>query len=159
MSAARTVAVARAVFDLWADAGRRTSLPAEGLSMWPILRPGDRLVIRHGSNPPSIGDIVVLWSGDGTIAHRIVARRTVGACVQFRTKGDLSLVADPGWVPEERIVGIVEGVSRRGVTVHPPGIGGPWARVRARLSRIQGLVCAPLFGLGLRVRVRKEGGS
>ncbi len=51
--------------------GHTTEIPAFGISMFPTLLPGDRLVIEP-TEVPKIGDIVVFKGKDSLIAHRLV---------------------------------------------------------------------------------------
>jgi len=140
-------AVARVALDAWAEQGRRTVLPVQGFSMWPVLRPGDQVSIRHGGAPPEIGDIVVIRSATRTVAHRVVACRADPAGWRLQTKGDSNPIPDRGWVGADRIVGVVEGVVRSGRPVRRAGISGGLARLLARLSRIQGIVLFPVTRL------------
>ncbi|HKQ98775.1 MAG TPA: S24/S26 family peptidase, partial [Candidatus Polarisedimenticolia bacterium] len=102
------------VLSKWADQQRRTELPVSGSSMWPVLRSGERIVVRHGGRPPVVGEIVVFLQQERTLAHRVIRRRGSAAEFQVRAKGDFTLVADPGWLGPDRIVGVVESVVRGG---------------------------------------------
>jgi hypothetical protein len=112
--------------------------------MWPVLRGGDQVVVRHGAAPPQVGDIVVLRTGRHTVVHRAVALRRSGEGFLVRTKGDASPFADRGWVGSDRILGIVDGVMAGGVRVTRSGVGGWLASFIARFSRLQDLAFLPL---------------
>jgi len=143
----RRFAVARVALDVWAEEGRRTALPVQGVSMWPVLRPGDEVSIRHGGPPPEPGEIVVIFSTSRTVAHRVVARRASATGWLLQTKGDSNLSADRGWVEPGQVVGVVEGVLRSGRPIRRAGVSGRSARLLARLSRILGIVLFPLARL------------
>jgi len=140
----------------WAEGQRRTELPVSGSSMWPVLRSGDRIVVRHGGRTPAVGQIVVFLQEERTLAHRVIRRRGEGADFALRAKGDCTLVADPGWLGPERIVGIVEAVVRDGRRRRRPGLGGIAGAVLAFLSGLQGALAAPIHRLRVR-RARAAG--
>ena len=75
--------VARAVLEMWSDAGKVSRMKVCGHSMYPMLRDGDTLVVRHGREIAR-GDVVVCLRGDETVVHRVIriARNRV------LTKGD-----------------------------------------------------------------------
>jgi hypothetical protein len=135
----------------WAEDQRRTEFPVSGSSMWPVLRSGERIVVRHGGRTPVVGDIVVFLQEDRTLAHRVIRRRGEGADFELRAKGDCTLVADPGWLGPERIVGVVEAVVRSGRVRRRPGMGGFAGAGLAFFSRLQGALAEPIH----RFRVRR----
>jgi len=140
----------------WAEDQRRTELPVSGWSMWPVLRSGERIVVRHGGRTPVVGDIVVFLQRDRTLAHRVIRRRGEGAEFALRAKGDCTLVADPGWLGPERVVGVVEGVVRAGRVRRRPGLGGFAGAALALISGVQGALAEPIHRLRLR-RARASG--
>lgn len=130
---------------IWAERGRRTELPAIGVSMWPAIRTGDRVIVRHGGAEPEVGEVVVVLLEGRPLAHRVIERRRSHGGFEVRTKGDLTLAADPGWFGPDRTVGVVEQVVRGGTTIRHPPIHGRMARLMARLSRWQGVFSAPVL--------------
>ncbi len=75
-------------------------IPFKGLSMWPWLLPGDRLLCRYDDLPPKKGDIVLSRLDGRMIVHRVIATDPV------RLKGDRAVVADPPDLPVlARVVG------------------------------------------------------
>jgi hypothetical protein len=143
----RAETLARAVIDLRAQAGQRTTLPVEGWSMWPVLRPGQNLVIRHAGEPPRFGDVAVIRVDSRTIAHRVIGTRLTANGVYLRLKGDFNLLADRGWVGPGCLLGVAEGLERDGNAASRFGLCGRRARLIAALSRAQGFLCAPLAPL------------
>lgn len=144
------------VLSRWADEQRRTELPVSGSSMWPVLRSGERIVVRHGGRSPVVGEIVVFLQQERTLAHRVIRRRGAGTEFALRAKGDFTLVADPGWLVPERIVGVVEAVLRRGRACRPVGLGGLPGAAIALLSGLQGALLQPIHRLRMR-RARAAG--
>jgi hypothetical protein len=131
----------------WAESGKRTELPALGLSMWPAIRSGDRVTVRHGGARPQVGQVIVMLLDGRPVAHRVIDCRETDGAFEVRTKGDFALVADSGWTGPDRTVGVVEEIARRGVVLRRPALDGRAARLMARASRWQGLLCAPLLRL------------
>jgi hypothetical protein len=147
----------RCVVEFWAEHGRLTELPAEGFCMWPSIRSGDRVTVRHGGASPLVGQVVVRILEGRATAHRVIDRRQVGDTVEVRTKGDLTLAADPGWIGPDRTVGVVVAITRQGVALGRPQLEGRAARVLAAVSRVQGAVCAPLHRLRVLFGSRRAG--
>lgn len=142
------------VLAVWAEQGRQTELPVRGMSMWPLLRSGERIAVRHGGAPPAVGEVVVFLQEQRTIAHRVVATRTRGTSFELRTKGDFTLTVDPGWVGPERLVGVIEGIRRDGAVRRRPGLQGLPGSAIAFASNLQGWLCAPLAALRRRMARR-----
>ncbi|HKQ97582.1 MAG TPA: S24/S26 family peptidase, partial [Candidatus Polarisedimenticolia bacterium] len=114
------------------------------------LRSGERIIVRHGGRPPVVGEVVVFLQQERTLAHRVIRRRGDAAGFAVRAKGDCTLVADPGWLAGDRIVGVVESVVREGRARGRFGLRGFPAIVIAFLSALQGLVALPLHRLRIR---------
>jgi hypothetical protein len=146
-AALRAEALARAAIDLRAQAGQRTTLPVEGWSMWPVLRPGQRLVIRSAGAPPVFGDVAVIRVDGRTIAHRVIGACATANGVYLRLKGDFNLLADGGWASPGSLLGVAEALEIDGKPAGRFGLGGRGARLIAALSRAQGFLCAPLTPL------------
>ena len=101
---------------------RYLSVPVQGTSMAPTLRPGDLCRVRVGGNERLWpGDVVVFWAGRGLVVHRVVVAWGGWVC----TRGDNRLWPD-GWVRRSRIVGVVVAAERNGraLPLHNRG----WAR-------------------------------
>jgi signal peptidase I len=134
-------ALVRSVLDFWAARGRRTDLPILGTSMWPVLRSGQTITVRHAIDGIRVGQVVVILQEGRTIAHRVIAVRRTGHGAELRTKGDSTFAADPGWAGVDRIVGVVEAVA--GSPAGRIGLSGISGWMIARLSRLQGNLCRP----------------
>ena len=97
---------------------RQVSISAGGYSMWPALRPGDRLIIspvKINAGPVigglAIGDVVAISRDGGFVAHRIMEIKASDSGWQVRTRGDSVGKPDP-WVSEKDIAGLVKSLSR-----------------------------------------------
>ncbi|MGH3321165.1 MAG: nickel-type superoxide dismutase maturation protease [Streptosporangiaceae bacterium] len=83
---------------------------AEGLSMWPALRPGDILVIRRASRPPRPRDIVVVHRPDRPgllVTKRVVRRERRGWWLEGDNPGHSDDSRVFGAVPDKLVVGRV----------------------------------------------------
>lgn len=109
--------------------GRPLSARVTGLSMWPLLRPGARVVINPGR--PVIGDLALIELRSTLVLHRVVAARPG----RLLTKGDAVALPDPE-VALGDVLGVVD--------------GGPGKVLVARLSIAGG---APLAAVLRRLRV------
>jgi len=92
-------------------------VPYTGLSMWPLLKKGDVVIVREGSQKIKMGDIILFHDGHELICHRKVS--------QNLTKGDRSKEFDPvlAHKPIGKIVAILRGKQyielKKGEKVHP----------------------------------------
>jgi len=111
----------------------------EGFSMFPFLRPADRLVVKTGTNLPLAVGTVVLFNNDGrsgpggVVVHRIVRATPEG---RFITKGDNMKKPDQRLLSTGDIAGVVVMVLRRRRLKPLTGaLARGMARVIAALSR------------------------
>jgi len=99
---------------------RPVTITAGGYSMWPAIRPGDRVVIEplRGCSPVQ-GDIVALRRDGGYVVHRVRKVLLGGSRQLYRTQGDAVLRSD---TPSDMtaIAGIVKKVIRSGREIDPP---------------------------------------
>lgn len=128
--------------------GHAVTVTAGGYSMWPAIRPGDRVRIsppEEGSTPAP-GTVVALRRDGGFVIHRVTDARRAGpedhtgrtgstgridrdspsdqtgkdgSADQIRTRGDTSLTADP-WISTGAIAGLVTLVTAEGDTIPVP---------------------------------------
>jgi hypothetical protein len=101
----------QAVLELWRQTGKRTEIPVVGGSMYPILRPGWRLVLDHASGRQRFGSIIVFRQGSLLVAHRVVGHRRQEG---YRTKGDALLHFDRRLVEPDQVLGRVTAVRVNG---------------------------------------------
>lgn len=99
-----------------------------GLSMQPTLKPGEVLYTRPSARGLQAGDVAVYRDGMGFVVHRVTAVTVDG----FFAHGDNNPAADPGPIPFERVMGVVERADDWGnVSTIPGGRRGLWpARLR-----------------------------
>jgi signal peptidase I len=99
--------VVEATLAAWAEAGRQSRVPIEGTSMWPVLQPGDVVVVSHGRSGIHVGDVLAYRSKErAIIVHRLL-RRLPGSALQVA--GDNRPLADPPLSPD-RVLGRVMSV-------------------------------------------------
>lgn len=80
--------------------GQTAEVPASGISMYPLLQPGDLLLVHP--QKPEIGDIGVFISGEKIIAHRLLKFSDD----TYYFKGDSLIITDRP-VKKEDILGTV----------------------------------------------------
>ena len=114
-------------------------LVAQGLSMRPALRPGDR--VRLEARLPRRGEIVLAIVGKRLVLHRVLRRRGEA----WLLRGDARRCAD-GWISAGDILGVATARARTGEPAPA------WRRVDGGLARCYGLVAARLVLWARRVR-------
>lgn len=101
----------KTALELWGQAGEAHYLPVRGMSMLPLLRDGDYLLLAHGNRDIRRGDIVVFQRPDGLIAHRVLQILDRESGRALLTKGDYVSGIDPQIAAEE-LLGRVLAVRR-----------------------------------------------
>jgi len=99
---------------------RPVTITAGGYSMWPAIRPGDRVVIEPlRGQVPAQGDIVALRRDGGYVVHRVRKAPVRGSRQLYFTQGDAALRSD---TPSDitSIAGIVKKINRAGREIEPP---------------------------------------
>ncbi len=86
--------------------GQRVAVPAHGMSMYPLLRPGDTLLVEP--RPPLIGDIGVFYHNGLLVAHRLLHQK--GNIYYF--KGD-GLIMPDAPVESGKVLGTVTQCTRK----------------------------------------------
>ena len=105
------VTAAEAAAALLAE-NRPVTITAGGYSMWPAIRPGDRIVITpYNPQIPLAKEMVVALRRDGGfVVHRVTDYRR-GKFMNFiRTRGDTSLIHD-SWISTSDVAGLVKRVT------------------------------------------------
>jgi len=110
------------------ESGHSVELPATGYSMFPTLRPGDKVIVRPLTKGelPKPGSVVVYKENSGFVMHRLV--EIIGCdsgYVQFITRGDSMSEPDKPW-PQQKLLGVAN-CYKRGNREYPvktfvPGI-------------------------------------
>jgi signal peptidase I len=124
------------------DKGVPFRFRANGYSMSPFIRDGDIVTVSPLFDAaPHLGDVVALSHPE--IGRLVVHRVVGGKGFSYITKGD-NASAEDGWVPKEKILGLVTKVERNGAKV---GLGlGPERFLIAILSRRR-LLSSTLFSM------------
>jgi len=94
------------------------TITAGGYSMWPAIRPGDRIVIMPYDHqiPLAKGMVVALRRDGGFVVHRVTDYRR-GQFMNFiRTRGDAGIIYDP-WVPTSDVAGLVKKATEGNKTI------------------------------------------
>lgn len=118
---------------------------ATGVSMMPVIWPGDILTIRNcGMEEVQPGQIVLYRREKELIAHRVISIHGN----LLTTRGD-SINHDDLPVRESEIVGRVVSITRRGQIV--PGALSFWSRAGSRVLRRSGLCLRVASSLAYRM--------
>lgn len=98
----------KAMVDIWGKLGEKISSRLSGFSMWPLIKPGDKLIVEHNLSDIKLGEILVFKYQGKLVAHRVVKRIKNGADqVVYLTKGDYNRWLDRLTLPPEAILGKV----------------------------------------------------
>ncbi len=90
------------------------SITAGGYSMWPAIKPGDKVLIEPLKEKEfARGDVVALIRDGGYVVHRVTDISLRDMKKYFKTQGDASLRADH-WSQKDDIAGIVRNIIRSG---------------------------------------------
>lgn len=101
----------KAALELWSQAGEAHFIPVRGVSMLPLLRDGDLLLVSHHQDPMQVGEIAVFQSAEGLIAHRVLRVSSDDEGCKLLTKGDNRLGLDPE-IDEKELVGRAQALRR-----------------------------------------------
>jgi hypothetical protein len=103
----------QSAFDLAAGRDGLVRLHVTGLSMSPLLRPGDVVIVQPvEANTLRTGDVIVLRRASDVVTHRLIAVDARG----WQAKGDSTSLADAP-VAAQAIVGRVAAFERGGARV------------------------------------------
>jgi len=86
--------------------GKEVVITAGGYSMWPAIKPGDRIIISppDPEKPLKTGRVVALRRDGGFVVHRITAIQRGKLSTFVKTQGDTSIIPDP-WSTEKDVAG------------------------------------------------------
>ena len=98
--------------------GKQVTITAGGYSMWPAIKPGDRIIITplNPEKPLTAGKVVALRRDGGFVVHRITEVRKGKLSNFIKTRGDAALIPDQ-WNTEMNIAGRVTEILRDGKTL------------------------------------------
>ncbi len=97
------------------ESGISVRVRVAGASMFPIIRTGDRITIRHEKSP-AVGDIVVFRREDRMVCHRLVRTFEKDGIKYYQTCGDAFYSPDEPIVAEQ-ILGKVTGIDREHISL------------------------------------------
>lgn len=102
------------------ERGNLMNMVVHGLSMYPFIRDGDRVIVKpFGDQLPQIGDIVAFQrpENDQLIMHRVIEKEGD----RYTIKGDNVFTSD-GSISRSKLIGQIISVTRTGRQVHA-GLG------------------------------------
>jgi Peptidase S24-like len=126
-----------AVLETWRRDRAQDWIEATGGSMLPLIRPGDRLLVRFGESAVRRGEVIVFRHDGMIVAHRVVGSRQRDNEHVLIAKGDNEPRATEDVRPAD-LLGIVRAVDRGSGRVSSRGLGGVTGGVTARISRFGG---------------------
>lgn len=140
--------VLAAVLDRWNQAGEQHLIPIVGRSMWPLIQPGDQVLVKHGYANVRRGDVIVFLQQEKLVAHRLLCIHKDCPTTTFVTKGDNTSYLDSP-VRADQIVGRVLKIKR----------GSRWTSINTSTWRIGGWLIAvgmlgwtTFYGWGRRIK-------
>ncbi|MDT8381833.1 MAG: S24/S26 family peptidase [Brevefilum sp.] len=117
--------------------GKSVRFQARGMSMKPLVRDGDILLIEPlGQRLPRLGDVVLCQTAKGRVlAHRVIGRQGKPGVYTYLIQGDRAAHSD-GWMELEQIWGRVSKLERgdRVINLENPFVKalGKYAAYRSR---------------------------
>ena len=93
--------------------GKEIVITAGGYSMWPAIKPGDRIIISppDPDKPLKTGRVAALRRDGGFVVHRVTAIQRGKLSTFIKTQGDTSMIPDP-WSTEKDVAGQVREIIR-----------------------------------------------
>ena len=93
--------------------GKEIVITAGGYSMWPAIKPGDRIVLSppDPEKPLKTGMVAALRRDGGFVVHRVTAIQRGKLSTFYKTQGDTSIIPDP-WTTEKDVAGQVREIIR-----------------------------------------------
>jgi hypothetical protein len=97
------------------EEGKEVIITAGGYSMWPAIKPGDRVIITPFNReiPLAAGMVVALRRDGGFVVHRVAEFKKGKLSNFIRTQGDASMITDP-WSTVMEVAGLVDKVTPEG---------------------------------------------
>jgi signal peptidase I len=108
----RDIGIIKAVL----GSGHSVELPATGYSMFPTLRPGDRITVKPLAKGefPKPGQVVVYENNEVLVMHRLIEIINESSGEQlFITRGDCVMDPDKPWL-QQLVIGVAISYRRRG---------------------------------------------
>lgn len=117
--------------------GKSVRFQARGVSMKPLVRDGDVLVVEPlGQDQPRVGEVVLCsTASERMVVHRVIRRQIKNGIQYSQVQGDQIPQAD-GWMSDEEVLGRVTTLERDGRVIKMDGIVmralGRYAAFRSR---------------------------
>jgi len=123
--------------------GKEIVITAGGYSMWPAIKPGDRIIISppDPEKPLKTGRVVALRRDGGFVVHRITAIQKGKLSTFIKTQGDTSMIPDP-WSTEKDVAGQAREIIRGDKTLKISRRRMPYfiGKIAATLIKIWGSI-------------------
>jgi Peptidase S24-like len=103
--------LALASFAVYKTRGASEWVAVSGVSMLPLIRSGDEVLVRFGPERPKRGEIVLFWENGRMVVHRLVRTRSRREGDVLVTRGDGTLSFDRPF-PAGESFGIVRACRR-----------------------------------------------
>ena len=123
--------------------GKEIVITAGGYSMWPAIKPGDRIIISPPDPEKSLktGRVAALSRDGGFVVHRITAIQKGKLSTFIKTQGDTSMIPDP-WSTEKDVAGQAREIIRGDKTLKISRRRMPYfiGKIAATLIKIWGSI-------------------
>jgi signal peptidase I len=130
-----SIKILRGIADELLEAGTSVRIEAGGYSMYPVIKPGNSIVIRPVSASDLKPGMIIAWRRDNDmVVHRLVSIYDAGGRTMYLTRGDSSPAFDDP-VEFSEIAGRVEAVYRADYLFRPPRLY-PIPERRYRANRL-----------------------
>jgi hypothetical protein len=138
-----TAAAATAAASSMLTEGKEIVITAGGYSMWPAIKPGDRIIISppDPDKPLKTGRVAALRRDGGFVVHRITAIQKGKLSTFIKTQGDTSMIPDP-WSTEKDVAGQAREIIRGDKTLKISRRKMPYfiGKIAATLIKIWGSI-------------------
>lgn len=125
--------------------GKEILITAGGYSMWPAIRPGDRIILSppDPGEPLKTGMVVALRRDGGFVVHRITRIQRGKLSTFVKTQGDASMIPDP-WTTEKDVAGQAREIIRGDRTIKISRRKMPYfiGKIASALARMRGSIGA-----------------
>ena len=139
----------REVLELWRGSGKISRIKARGMSMEPLIKEGDEVIIKH-SGVPGFGDIILFDGSEGLVVHRVIGKKIDKGQTYILEKGDSSPASTI--IPEEKVLGIVIGIEK--ACSERSESNGKIIRLDSTLSKLVGKALAIYSLLSFKILLR-----
>lgn len=103
--------VSNVLFDIWNDVEKESTLQVSGRSMWPLIEPGDKVLIKHTRNGIKPGSLIAFRQNNRIVVHRVLRSYSARGETVYVCRGDHNRHLDRR-VQESEIVGKVISIER-----------------------------------------------